>query len=337
MIISNSISQILVLSSVLYAAPKNEETPDSTPRKQDEAELPNVDGQTLGGTQFWTDELIYDNWRIQRNVVFGQRRLLDDKNVRRAWGSFEACSRKLDQFKVEEKLSPPTGKVVVVVHGLGRTRNSMNKLCNFLEKEGGFKTVNVTYASTRESIHKHAESLERVVAGLDQAKEVNFVAHSMGNIVIRRMLANMTAANEIRVPRVKVNRIVMLGPPNNGAELAKRLEGSGLFEIIIGPSGKQLASQWAKLEKQLAIPRCEFGIIAGGSGNEIGRNPLVKGDDDLVVSVAESKLLGASDFRVVPVAHTFLMDDPRVREFTLRFLRHGYFASAKERQPIEKD
>ena len=39
-------------------------------------------------------------------------------------------------------------------------------------------------------------------------------------------------------------------------------------------------------------------------------------------------------FVVVPALHAVIMDDPLVREFTLRFLEHGFFKSAAERQPI---
>ncbi len=336
MLFTSTILKLLFLSTLLNGNPGTQDVTKAEKSKSDGVTFPNLDSRTMGGGQFWTDELIYDNWRIQRNVVFGQHRLLDNKNVRRAWGSFEGCSEKLQKYKTEKKLSLKKQKVIVALHGLGRTRNSMKKLCQFLEKDGQFTTVNETYASTRQSIDKHAESLERIVANLTEAKEINFVAHSMGNIVIRRMLTNISKDKEKIALKEKVNRIVMLGPPNNGAQMAKRLEGSGLFEVVVGPAGKQLASNWKKLEEQLATPTNEFGIIAGGLGDERGRNFLIKGDDDMVVSVEEAKLPGATDFRIVPVLHSFIMDDPKVMKLTLSFFKNGYFTTADQRQPIEK-
>ena len=73
---------------------------------------------------------------------------------------------------------------------------------------------------------------------------------------------------------------------------------------------------------------------AGGKGDDRGYNPLVPGDDDLVVSVASTKLAGATDFRVLPVKHTFMMDDKTVQEYTLRFLQKGWFESDIDRQPL---
>ena len=58
----------------------------------------------------------------------------------------------------------------------------------------------------------------------------------------------------------------MLAPPNNGARLAQLLGDNKLFESIAGPPGEELGRHWAELEKHLATPTCEFGIIAGGRG-----------------------------------------------------------------------
>src|SRR5690349_19119287 len=54
---------------------------------------------TLGGRQFWADELFFHEWHIQRNSLTGHCRLLDGANMRHAWGSFEQCSAKLEQIK----------------------------------------------------------------------------------------------------------------------------------------------------------------------------------------------------------------------------------------------
>ena len=52
------------------------------------------------------------------------------------------------------------------------------------------------------------------------------------------------------------------------------------------------------------------------------------------MSVATTRLAGARDFATVPVRHTFILNNRRVQEYTARFLRHGYFVSAEERQPV---
>ena len=52
---------------------------------------PNLPFPTLGGKQIWADNFIYAGWRIQQNVYTDHFRLLDDRDIRRAWGDEAAC------------------------------------------------------------------------------------------------------------------------------------------------------------------------------------------------------------------------------------------------------
>ncbi len=108
-----------------------------------------------------------------------------------------------------------------------------------------------------------------------------------------------------------------------------------LFKEIAGDAGQQLGRDWHDLEKRLATPSFPFGIIGGGRGGDKGYNPLLPGDNDTTVSVDSTKLPGARDFLVLPTAHTFIMDNPKVQECVLRFLQEGYFVSEAERHPLE--
>ena len=135
----------------------------------------------------------------------------------------------------------------------------------------------------------------------------------------------------------------MLGPPNQGALLADTFADNALFKGIAGDAGQQLGRQWPELEKRLATPDFQFGIIAGGKGDGKGYNPLLHGDNDGVINVDAAKLAGASDFAVVPVLHSFIMENRQVQQYVLRFLRHGYFVSDRaasagedERDPLRE-
>jgi hypothetical protein len=132
--------------------------------------------------------------------------------------------------------------------------------------------------------------------------------------------------------------MVMLGPPNNGARMATLIadlvSDSELARFITGPSAWQLARQWDDTHKLLATPAFEFGVIAGGVGDERGLNPLLPGDDDFIVRVEETRLVGASDFRRVSCRHGRLMRDSEVQQYVLSFLNAGCFTSASEKQPI---
>jgi pimeloyl-ACP methyl ester carboxylesterase len=297
------------------------QTPAAPPESEGSPSL--IPSPTLGGVQFWADELLFHQWRIQRNVVSGHCRLLDGNNLRHEWGSFEQCRATLEEIKRRKHLPPMAGKAVILLHGLGHSRAAMNEMAKFLEERGGYTAFCVGYPSTRQSIAEHAQALAGIVKHLDGIEEINFVAHSMGNIVIRRYLSDESKASGRIDPRIK--RFVMLGPPNQGSIVAANLADNKVFSTLFGKPGQQLGREWAWLEESLRTPPCEFGIIAGGLGNEHGFNPLLPGDDDGIVTVESTRLDGAKDFVVIPVLHMVLMDDGKAQQYTLDFLKTGRF------------
>ena len=289
---------------------------------------------TMGGKQFWADEFYFHKWRIQRNVFTGHYRLLDEDNWRHAWGTLAECRSALDKIKLQRKLPPMRGKAVLLLHGLADVSSVMEPLAKRLEEQGGYRAFRVVYPSTRESIADHARSLARIIESLEGIEEIHFVGFSMGNIVIRRYLADQTDPARGKRPDPRIKRMVMIGPPNHGSELAADLAGNPIFQAVAGEPGQALGAHWVWEERSLAVPQFEFGILAGGQGNQKGLNPLLPGDDDGVVTVAGTRLAGAADFLVVPGLHPLLPRQSKVQECTLRFLKHGYFLSPERRQPI---
>ena len=194
-----------------------------------------------------------------------------------------------------------------------------------LEDNGGFTTINVSYASTRRGVAHHAAALRRIMANLHHVEDINVVAYSLGNLVVRHYLADQKYAKHGLRPNRRIHRIVMLAPPNNGAILAERFGRGPLYKLIGGKSGTELGEGWSQLEKRLAIPQCEFGIVAGGNGTDLGFNPLLPGDNDFTVTVKETWLPGAKDFLVVPATHRSMIQNRFVHQYTLRFIQRGHF------------
>lgn len=290
----------------------------------------NIKAPTLGGSQFWTDVRLYGDWRIQRNVLTGHYRLLDADNVRQAWGSLDHCCKTLDEFKFTRPLPPLKNTAVIILHGLGRRRGSMDTLADALKENDDWTVMCMSYASTREDIAAHAAALHDIIENLDGVETVHLVGHSLGNIVIRHYVADRR--NE---PSTKhVGCVVMLGPPNNGAAMARLLDDSKIYEWILGPAGVELGEAWDKLETHLATPAC-CGIIAGSTNNGAGTNPMIPGDDDLIVGVDETRLDGAADFLLVPAFHTTIMNNRDVIEAVKFFLQNGRFPEPPTLQPAD--
>ncbi len=210
---------------------------------------------------------------------------------------------------------------VVLLHGLGRSTWSMKRI-EWSLQEAGYTVVNLDYPSREFSIETLAEShlrpkLDALV--LKPGGRVHFVTHSMGGIVLRCYLRDH--------PLPSLGRIVMLGPPNSGSEIADHLKSTWYYRTINGPAGQQLGTDG--LPGKLGPAPGETGIIAG----DVSLNPFfsswMPGPSDGKVSVARARLDGMADFLTVPYSHTWLMWREPVIDQVLEFLRTGRFKRAK--------
>jgi pimeloyl-ACP methyl ester carboxylesterase len=295
--------------------------------KQSKSSVRGIVMKTLGGRQFWGDVKFFRGWRIQQNVFTEHYRLLDPKDSRHAFGSYKACCDKLDEIKVKLKLPPMSGKAVIAIHGITRSSKTYHAMRPALEKDG-YMVVGFDYPSTQIDIQQAAGYLNRVIQSLDGIEEIDFVVHSLGGLVARSWFKEHFD--------LRVKRMVMLGTPNRGAEMADMLRKNAAFRLIMGPAGQQLVTGDGGTIAKLPVPLCEFAVIAGGRGAD-GYNPLVAGDDDLVVSVESTKLPGATDFLMVRAIHTFLLSNPEAIEATVRFLDTGHFRKNGVRKPIPRN
>ncbi len=213
------------------------------------------------------------------------------------------------------------GPTVIVLHGLGQSRGSMRPLVDHLRASVDATVISFGYASLKANLDAHGHSLTEVLADLPPDTAISFVGHSLGNLVVRRWMA---LADDRDLDRV--HRVVMLGPPNQGSRLASFT--SGLWGVAghVEGSARDLVLDWKKVAPGLAVPRCDFGIVAGGRGDDDGFSKLLPGDDDAIVCVDETRLEGAQDFLLLPVHHVAMMRDPDVQRATVSFLETGRFA-----------
>ncbi len=272
---------------------------------------------TLGGKQFWEDRFVYQGWRIQRNIFSGDCRLLDPRDIRRAKGDEEECRIAFEERRIRDGIRRRSADIVVLIHGLGRSKDSFDKMEKALER-AGYEVEAINYPSTRRDIRDHASQIRDVLDGLEDANRVSFVTHSLGGIVVRELLALDGSWKE----RIQIGRVVMLAPPNQGSILAETMKDWTPFQLIAGEVGQQLTPGEIG-----AFPRpcCEFGIIAGGTGRPTGINPFLDGDNDGVVTVESTRLDGASDFLRIHAEHTFIMNHRDCIRATIRFLGSGRF------------
>lgn len=207
---------------------------------------------------------------------------------------------------------------IVLLHGLFRSANSMDAMEDALV-DAGYNTCNINYPSTEYDIA--TLSIEYVLPEIQQCAgvvdSIHVVTHSMGGIVLRYLHSKGELSN--------VDRVVMLGPPNQGSELVDELGDLDLFTWLNGPAGNELATSDTSVVQQLPNVTFRLGIIAGNYSFNPFYSNLIPGEDDGKVSVDRAKIAGMNDFIVMPVSHSFMMKDKEVIRQTLYFLAKGHF------------
>ena len=178
----------------------------------------------------------------------------------------------------------------------------------------GFEVVSYSYPTVRYTLTENTGRLARFARSL-AASSINWVGHSLGGLVILRMLE--------RESTLPPGRVVLLGVPCRDC-----YAGTALARNVIGARalGRSMR-EWLTSMKSMRFPGREIGVIAGSMGVGLGRvvAPDLPAPNDGAVTVAETELEGASDSIVLPVNHTGMLLSRRVGYQTVAFLRDGRF------------
>jgi len=208
---------------------------------------------------------------------------------------------------------------VILLHGLWRSSFSMKNLQWGLES-AGYPVVNEGYPSSTLPIQQLAAiGVEDGLEGCSELghEQVAFVTHSLGGILVREYLSGG------EIPGLR--RVVMLGPPNGGSQMADYAESATLLKPFMPEAVTQLGTSDASVPRQLGPVSFELGVIAGTLNYLPFLPGQPEGPSDGTVAVVETIVPGMADFIEMPVGHSLMMWDNDVLAQVIYFLEHGMF------------
>jgi len=219
----------------------------------------------------------------------------------------------------ENSMAEKKNECVVLLHGLARSSRSFSTMENSL-RETGYHIVNVDYPSRKQTIenlveHYVTEAIEQCQS--TQPEKIHFVTHSMGGILVRYYLANHSLDN--------LGHVVMLSPPNQGSEVVDKLAGIPGFYALNGPAGQQLGTSAKSLPNKLGPVDYSVGVITGNKSINLILSTFIPGDDDGKVSTERAKVVGMSDYLIMPHTHPMIMSRKNVIRQTIGYLENGKF------------
>jgi pimeloyl-ACP methyl ester carboxylesterase len=201
---------------------------------------------------------------------------------------------------------------ILLLHGLWMTGLEMGWLGRRLSGLG-FTVERFSYHSLSRTPAENARRLGRFLGRRNYAC-LHFVAHSLGGLVLLNLFD--------RFPEQPPGRIVLLGSPVQGSEVARRLARHAWTQWLIGRAGERGLVEGAPPWKGSR----ELGVIAGTSGLGVGR--LLGGLDgasDGTVMVKETTLPAAADTRLHDAGHMGLLFSAAIAADVAGFLRNGRF------------
>jgi len=205
------------------------------------------------------------------------------------------------------------GEIAVLVHGLIRRGRNLLVLGRRLNR-AGFAVHIYDYETTTKTIAEHGRDfklfLEKLAAENPERK-IHIVTHSMGGIITREALGHPAGAGEILTSE-RIGRIVMLAPPNQGSDAARRaVRWMPFIRTVILPLAELSSAPEAYIHRVPVPDGIDIGIIAGRF--------------DLEVRLNYTRLPAMRAHIPINAEHSFMVYLPKVAKLVVRYLREGRF------------
>ena len=194
-------------------------------------------------------------------------------------------------------------RVVIVVHGFSSHRLWMHPICRRLASKQHL-VVNWGYKSLFSPVKRHSarllQTIQRDFADYDQ---IDFVAHSMGSVIIRQMLHAHPLPN--------LGRMVFLTPPSQGAPLAR------LFSPLVGQVFRCLPD----------ISTSTTSLVNQLPQSSPGPTGVIAARVDLLAPSSKTHIANETCHQTLLATHNSVLFSKQVAEMIHLFLSTGQFSS----------
>jgi pimeloyl-ACP methyl ester carboxylesterase len=217
----------------------------------------------------------------------------------------------------------PPERAALLLHGFFSLPLMMTRIGKDL-RQCGYHISSPYYPSWRWPLIRIIDDLAVHIACTPQlrtARRLDIIAHSMGGLVARALIARHRPLN--------LGRVICLGTPHGGSEIADRFVALAPFKrLVLGAAGPVLVTHGHHdRDEMLGTVDYPLANIAGTSAHWEGpTSKWLASPNDGKVSLASTHCTGESAHLALPVPHRLLPFDGGVRRQILAFLKDGTFA-----------
>ena len=272
---------------------------------------------TFGGSQLWEDVFFYQKWRIQRHYHSKRYRLLDNWDIRRASGSFEDCRKAFVKFVEVYEIPRQEGEIVILLHGLGETKNSFRLLQTKLI-QAGYNVAAVNYPSTRKSIYHTINQLEFFLNHCEDVNKVSFITKGAGCLVLRSLLSNTYGWQD----KFRLNKIININPINCGSDLFDLMSRYKIFNLIFGPMLKECSPQAVHSISRLPSDISKSLIFCDTYKSRILR-PFIDKFKGVTIASDEKETDFSDNYINIKNRYFNVLNNPETIKHCLNFLSNG--------------
>jgi hypothetical protein len=198
---------------------------------------------------------------------------------------------------------------LLLVHGLWRTPLSLLLLVRRLHG-WGYHTELFGYVAVAQGYDAIVSRLTLRLERMASAGPYAVIGHSLGGVLLRSALSQMDGPQP--------QHLIMLGTPNRPPRLARVLGVRWVYRRIMGECGVNLSSPL--FYASLPIPQVPYTIVAGTAGPRGRWSPFGDEPNDGIVAVRETPVREDDPLVLLPVTHTFMMNNAEVHEVIRRAL-----------------